>query len=414
VVLIVTDDQRAGTLRFMPTVQAELVSKGVVYPNAFVVNPLCCPSRASILTGEWSHTTGVWGNETAVGGASGGAFDDAETLPVWLDRIGYRTGLIGKYLNGFRQGRQPDYVPPGWDYFAIGSSPDSYYDFTFKDAEYHGVYHTDVLAADAVEFIRSAGPEPFFLYFATRAPHVNNFSRSWFDTDVAERHAGEMAGRTRPSPAVNESRVRDKPSYIRRRLKVALSDLARLREGQLGALLSVDDAVAAMLDVLRETGKLDNTIIVYTSDNGYSWGEHRWVQKTAPYEESLRVPLVIRHGSRAGVDWRFALNVDLAETIVRATGGRVRTAGRNLFSTWRRPRFLFEHADHPWVVPSYCGFRGRAWKYVQYGFGAEELYDLRTDRHEMRSLHRVRPRLVRVFRRMVRESPCRPPAFRPK
>jgi N-acetylglucosamine-6-sulfatase len=427
VILIVTDDQRWDTLAYMPTVSSELVGKGVTYTNAFAVNPLCCPSRATILTGTYSHTNGVWTNAGTHGGF--GVFRDGETLPVWLRSLGYRTGLVGKYLNGYAH---PTYVPPGWDqWFANFGNPQLYFDYDITD----GVslfqfgsepedYATDVLAAQAVRFIRETAA-PFFLYFAPKGPHITNVDESRFSVDPAPRHVDRFAGLgAHWAPNVNELDLRDKPGWLRGRAPVPAAGLAEMREEQLEALLAVDDAVAAMLAALRQTGELADTLIIYTSDNGQAWGAHRWTQKTVPYEESLRVPLVVRYDALAPAvreEARLTLNVDVAPTVLEAAGLAVAgREGRSLLplmsgtAQWRRS-FLFEHYGGPGDgVPSYCGFRSTRWKYVQYWTGEEELYDLERDPYELSNLRErwALPRRM-SYRARLLSSPCRPPGFRP-
>jgi N-acetylglucosamine-6-sulfatase len=420
VVLVVTDDQRFDTLRYMPTVQSELVAKGVTFPDAFVVNPLCCPSRASILTGRWSHSTGVWSNGLRgdpYGGAK--AFDPSSTLATWLDGGGYQTMLIGKYLNVYHN--IFPIVPFGWDrWFAFRSSA-RYFNYRIaagtsilEFGEAAADYSTDVLAAEAVDFIRETR-SPFFLYFAPFAPHPT----AKFSAEPAPRHAGLYAGAVPApaSPALNEADISDKPAYLRLHEKLPEDGLAELREDQAEALLAVDEAVSAVISALRRTGKLNDTLIVFTSDNGFLWGEHRLTSKGVPYEEALRVPLVIRWDARdlSGMDDRVALNVDLAPTIADAAGvGAPGAEGRSLLSSYRRKDFLFEGYDPPWP-PAYCGFRGR-WKYVQYRSGEEELYDLRLDPFER--LNRARwpgyRALVMNYRSRVMRSPCKPPGFVPR
>ncbi|HYY75845.1 MAG TPA: sulfatase [Gaiellaceae bacterium] len=412
VILIVTDDQRWDTLAYMPTVTAELVGKGVTFSNAFVVDPVCCPSRSSILTGLHSHSHGVWGISPPYGGF--GRFRDSSTLPVWLDSVGYETALVGKYLNGYVDA---PYVPPGWDrWFANTRHPNHYFEW---EASNDGTevtfgsepadYSTDVLAARAVEFIR-ASTEPLFLYFAPKAPH-RPFT-------PAPRHKGEFEELEpwRP-PSWNEENLADKPRYMRSRERPA-SIFDRMRQGQLESLLAVDEAIADLLAALRETRKLRDTLIIFTSDNGFLWGEHRKAHKLVPYEESIRVPLVVRWDALdvpARTAPQTALNIDLAETVAAAAGIAVPTEGRNLLplvlgtSARGRTSFLFEHFAQPWRVPSYCAFRGQRWKYVQYATGEEELYDLRRDPYELRSEHRARRALIMGFRRRVRRSACRPP-----
>jgi arylsulfatase A-like enzyme len=282
-------------------------------------------------------------------------------------------------------------------------------------------YSTDVLARVAARFIRESGPDPFFLYFSPFAPH----QKPRFSVEPAPRHVDAFAGhRYTRSPSVNEADVSDKPAHIRRRKPYPRAKLTELREEQLEALLAVDDAVAGMLAALEETGKLADTMVVFTTDNGYSWGEHRWAGKRLPYDEAIRVPLVIRYdrlGVPARVETRAALNIDLAPTITEAAG--VTVAGRDGRSilpllgggetAWRK-RFQIEYYDPPFF-PSYCGYRGGRWKYVQYRTGEEELYHLVRDPYELRNLAGVPRHRERVMtgRDRVLRSACRPPAFRP-
>jgi N-acetylglucosamine-6-sulfatase len=426
VLLIVTDDQRWDTVGYMPTVTSELVGKGVTFENSFVVNPVCCPSRASILTGQWSHTHGVWG----IAGRHGGfhRFADASTLATWVDAAGYRTGLFGKYLNGYQS---PEYVPPGWDeWFAFTANPNAYFEYGVtarRGASPGGTanlwfgsepqdYTTDVLAEQAVRFIRNSGPEPFFLYFAPKAPHS--------PATPSPRHDGLFDGLERwTPPSLNEPDMGDKPRHMRAHQPIDLDLLEERRQDQLESLLAVDEAIARMLAALQVTGKLSDTLIVLASDNGNGWGEHRHGHKVVPYEESIRVPLVIRYdrlGVKAHVERRLALNLDIAPTVAAATGTTAPGAeGRNLLplmaggSSWR-PSFLVEAYMQGWRIPAYCAFRGQGWKYVQYATGEEEVYDLASDPYELQSLHRTiqRPSLM-AYRRRVQRSACRPPGYQP-
>jgi arylsulfatase A-like enzyme len=422
VILIVTDDQRWDTIGYMPTVQAELAGKGVTFSNAFAVNPVCCPSRASILTGQWSHTNGVWGIQGPFGGF--GVFADQATLPVWLDAAGYETMLAGKYLNGYFDA---SYVPPGWDeWFAHTMNENAYFNWSASDngtevtfGDEPADYATDVIAVRATEFIHRA-EDPFFLYFAPKAPHYDVSG----SVTPAPRHVGAYAGlEPWDSPSVNEPSVDDKPRYVRRQGFIKAERIAELRQDQLESLLAVDEAIAAMLAALDETGKLADTLIVFTSDNGFGWGEHRRMNKVAPYEESIRVPFIVRWDALSitqRTEPKLALNTDVARTVAAAAGLDVRTEGRSLLrlvsnpqQSWRR-RFVIE--SNLWPdrrVPPYCGFRSERWKYVQYETGEEELYDLVRDPYELRSGHRERLDSVLRYRDLVRRSLCRPPGFRP-
>jgi arylsulfatase A-like enzyme len=424
IVLVVTDDQRWDTLSAMPTVSSELVGQGVTFRNAFVVNPLCCPSRAAILTGTYSHTNGVWSNSnsTPYGGAR--AFDDRATLATWLDEAGYETMLVGKYMNGYGPPLGPPFVPPGWDRWLAFFGSHGYFRYSLTDGasvrsygpeRVEANYSTDVLAAEAEAFVRSA-PSPFFLYFAPFAPHKSGA----FSVEPAPRHVDAFAGAPyTPPPSVNEADVGDKPGFIRRRSTYEVENLTELREEQLEALLAVDEAVAGLLTALDDAGKLENTLFLFTSDNGHTWGEHRWAGKRVAYDESIRVPLVARWDALALPPrevGRPVLNIDLASTITDAAGAEVPGRdGRSLIPLlsgdnvpWRS-KFLIEYFDV--YFPSYCSIRTEGWKYVQHRTGEEELYDLLRDPLELRNLAGKPTRRTKVMesRANVQRSACRPP-----
>jgi arylsulfatase A-like enzyme len=422
IVLIVTDDQRWDTLGVMPTVQSELVRKGVTFSNAFVVNPLCCPSRASILTGNYSHSTGVYWNIGQRGGF--GAFRDSSTIASWLRGAGYRTALVGKYLNGYAG----TYIPPGWSNWVAFSGASDYFNYTLNvrgslvpHENSEAEYSTDVLAGHADAFVRSTR-EPFLLYFAPFAPHFTRSNR-WAVTP-APRHREAFADLPpwRP-PSYNEAEIRDKPPWLRAiapLTETQQSAVDRFRQGQLRALLAVDEAVGSILRALAETGRLENTIIVYTSDNGHTWGEHRRFTKVDSFEESIRVPFAVRYDAlvqRQRTDNRLVANIDLAPTLAALAGAGARpTDGKSLVpllaqrrTSWRSS-FLVEHlggrAD---VVPTYCAVRGQRYSYTQYRTGVEELYDLTTDPFQLENRARepaLRRLLVR-FRLRLRTL-CRP------
>ncbi|MBA2536033.1 MAG: sulfatase-like hydrolase/transferase, partial [Actinobacteria bacterium] len=172
IILVFTDDQRADTLWAMPNVQNALVDKGVSFSNAFVVNPVCCPSRVSTLTGGYSHSTGIYRNSPPYGGFR--AFDDSSTIATWLKGAGYRTGYVGKYMNGYRA---TPYIPPGWDHWVAMEG--GYYNYTLNTegtlTSFGAApedYSTDVFAAEAISFVEDT-PGPFFLMFSPFAPHSN-------------------------------------------------------------------------------------------------------------------------------------------------------------------------------------------------------------------------------------------------
>ena len=414
VVVILTDDQRWDTLSTMPTVQAELVRKGVTFTNAFVVNPLCCPSRASLLTGLYSRSTGVYTNGGFIN------FKDTSTLATWLRRAGYRTGFFGKYLNSYTGTS----VPPGWNSWAAFTPANvaNFFDYALNVdgtiVEYGSEpdeYSTDVLAAKVEQFIRVRPNAPFFLIYAPYAPHL--------PATPAPRHANAFPGLQPWRPAsYNEPDVSDKPSWLRAYPALAApAQLDAFRRRQLQTLRAVDEAVARVLSTLEDTGVLEDTLIALTSDNGLFWGEHRLNGKQAPYEESIRVPLVIRYDRAASAPRavpQLALNIDLAPTIAsyartpRATDGRsLRALIEGRPSPWRR-YFLVEgrQTGPNRSIPSYCAIRGSRHVYVAYGTGEEELYDLAVDPGQLVNLVRrpeARQRLATLRRRLL--SLCAPP-----
>jgi arylsulfatase A-like enzyme len=401
VVFVLTDDQRWDTLWAMPNVQSQLVAKGTSFTNTFAVDPLCCPSRASILSGTYSHTNGVYQNQGPDGPMQ--AFDDDSTVATWLDGAGYRTAMIGKYFNGYNT--MAPAVPPGWDRWVAFDTEDvgggMYYDYDLSidgSTQHFGTnaasYSTDVLANQATSFIRSTpSTDPLFLYFAPYGPHE--------PATPAPRHASAFPNMTpfRP-PSYNEADVSDKPAYIRNLPSFTTTNSNRidgLRAKQYRTLLAVDDAVGAIVQALTETGRLDNTMIVFMSDNGFLWGEHRWGKtgaenKLVPYEESIRLPMVVRYdpvtGGTARTDTRMVLNMDVAPTFAQLAGTAAPGADGTSFvpllqgaaAPWRSD-FLVERGTT--TVPAYCAVRSTNRLYVRYATGEEELYDLVADPYEL-------------------------------
>ncbi len=399
IVFIVTDDQRWDTLWSMPVVSSELAGRGVTFSNGFVSNPLCCPSRATILTGQFSHSTGVYTNRDRSSFGGFDAFNDRSTIATWLHDSGYRTGLFGKYINGY----PGVYVPPGWDRWFATYDNKGYYGYraTTEDgieSSYgNGAadYGTSVIGQNAADFIRSAPRgHPFFAYVAPHAPH-----------NPATPGPGDEAAFAdlppwRP-PAYDEADVGDKPQYIQERPRIDASDEAAIdafRADQYRSLLAVDRAVANILDALADTDRLSQTLIVFTSDNGLLWGEHRWERKSVPYEESIRVPFVVRYDplvSRARTDARLVVNVDMAPTAADLAGVDAPGAdGDSLIPLLRtasggwRSDFLIEHMAEGGGSgpPTYCGVRSASATYVYYETGEQELYDLRKDPSQLSNL----------------------------
>ena len=403
IVIIMTDDQRWDTVNptYMPNLTRTLLPNGVSFRNSFVSNPLCCPSRVTTLTGKYSYTTGVYGNHGTWGGFDAavryGVMDD--TIATDLHADGYSTALIGKYLNGYSTRTEYGYVPPGWDrWFAVKGG--SYYDYYAAvdglDSVHFGNspsdYSTTVLQDQATSFIRSASGSgtPFFLYWAPTAPHAPAIA----DPRDLGRFDGDVASYVQP-PSVPESDVSDKPPYI----KVASSGSQSLQPQrdafhakQLAAIYGVDRAIGAIWKALP-----GNTVVLFMSDNGFEWGEHGWAGKQVPYNESLRVPMVIASkrvdlssiGSIGGASDRLALNVDVRSTLesfVPDLPQQPSTDGEPWTVPTLRQDFPIMHWDDSAKVPVYCGVRSQGWMYVRYADGFEEAYDERTDPFELDNL----------------------------
>ena len=406
VVFILTDDQRYDSLWAMPTVQQDLVSRGVTLPNYFLSDPLCCPSRASIMRGQYAHGTGVYNNDS---GEYGGyprfhqMGDDVSNVATWLHDAGYRTGLIGKFLNGYG-GAQAGIVPPGWDtwnalvdtsYYNFGESKNGV--LTRFDS---GQYQTDVLGQQAVDFIDSTPvDQSMFLYWTPHAPHA--------DATPAPQDVGTFSWLPsyRP-PSFNEPDVSDKPAGMRKPL-LDVDDVTHVdvfRERQYEALQDVDRWVGRIVDELQATGRLDNTLIIYSTDNGIMYGEHRIpTVKNVAYEEAIRSPFIARWDGvipPGTTDGHLALNIDMAPTIADVAGAipTNQVDGVSLMplltgtvddAAWRHD-FLIEHGGGATIAPPFCGLRNDSgFLYVDYFTTMEEeLYDINADPYEIQSLVR--------------------------
>jgi arylsulfatase A-like enzyme len=327
VVLILTDDlnvtQYLDTSRF-PKVDSLLVDEGTTFSNYFVTDSLCCPSRSSILRGQYVHNHDVRSNKPPLGGfekfhTNG---DESSTIATWLHEAGYRTGLLGKYLNGYPNGAEETFVPPGWDVWASPVRSGGYSGYNYRLNENGTIvpyganppdYMTDVLSRKSGEFIQQSADKPFFLYVAPFVPHS--------PATPAPRHADTFPDVQAPRTAsFNQADMSAEPQWLRERPLLndqQIASIDALYRKQLQSMLAVDDLIEHVVDTLRRTGQLDNTYVALTSDNGFHLGQHRLPQgKITAFDEDIRVPLVVRGpGVPSGkrVD-DFAGNVDLAPT----------------------------------------------------------------------------------------------------
>jgi N-acetylglucosamine-6-sulfatase len=415
IILINTDDLEADSLRSMANVSSILRHGGASFTQFVVAAPDCCPSRASLLRGQYVHEHGILrgSNKFGEGKFRSRGLEDS-TLATWLHRAGYRTALVGKYLNGYSD--DPTHVPPGWtEWYATFSN--QYFDYQINDngrlvsyGREAADYQTDVLSQKSVSFIRRSAKagRRFFLYLAPSAPHG--------PATPAPRHESLFAEVTAPRTAsFNEEDVGDKPEYIRDTSSLSQADVDTIDEryrDRLRALQAVDEMVAEIVTTLKDTGTLSNTFIFFTSDNGYLLGQHRQTDKGMPYEEAIAVPLLVRGpGIPAGrsID-QLASNIDLAPTIAalaRASVPRF-VSGRSLVPllqgsqprTWRKAtisQYYREGNGDPGELgtepvldqpgsPSFLALRTENRAYVEYVTGERELYDLANDPHQLRNL----------------------------
>jgi N-acetylglucosamine-6-sulfatase len=398
IVFIITDDQRADELSVMPNVNARLIQQGTNFSKNFSTYPLCCPARATFLTGQYSHNHGVL-DVPPNGGYR--QLNHTNTLPVWLQKAGYHTIHIGKYLNGYGQHVPPETIPPGWTEW-YGSIDPSTYKYNGYSLNENGTivrygsgtqnYQTEVYAhkgVDAIHRMAAIAP-PFFLSLAFLAPHDDGDETP--GPKPAARHAGRFATATLPRPpSFNEANVSDKPAVVRNMPRLdgtAFADLTTAYRRRLESLLAVDEAVKAIVEALEDTRQLNNTVIIFVSDNGFLLGEHRINrEKTHPYEESVRTPLIIRHPQfpKRQSTSKLVADVDLAPTIVELSGAMPQRVmdGRSLMSLVQNPsaawrNHLLLQAHHVGAGPTirYAAVRSSRYIYVEHLTGERELYNL--------------------------------------
>jgi len=428
IVLIESDDQTQDSMRYMSRVQSLIGEQGATFPTNVVNWPLCCPSRATLQTGQYAHNHNVLGNNPPIGGFD--RLDTTRTLPVWLQRAGYHTTHIGKFLNGYEQ--SPVGVPPGWSEWHGSKTTYTFYGYQLFE---NGVlntygnptenpdapadpasYSTDVYTDKAVDLINRRAPsnQPFFLSVAYLAPHSGApngpdglESRCRGSAKPALRHIGAFANERLPAPpSFNEPDATDKPASIANREYLTVADTNRARRlyrCRAESLLAIDESVGRVVDALRASGELNDTLIIYTSDNGFFHGEHRILTgKNRVYEEAVRVPLVMRGpGIPKGVTVDdISTNADLAATVADAANAETDFAldGVSLLPYAEEPdrahgrellieQFSPDGEDGEPVGIEYSAIRTSKYKYVSNSTGEIELYDLEADPFELTNLH---------------------------
>ena len=431
VVVVMTDDQTVESLRVMPQTRRLLADEGMTFARHYATFPLCCPSRANYLTGQYGHNSGV------VDHRGFPQLEQESTVAAALAGAGYRTAWIGKFLNGYPNVARgaPEDIPAGFTRW-FGGITGRMFNFVVVDdgqlvkIEGGANNQTDVEALEGREFVRdsAATGAPFFLTIATLAPHGEPKRRDEYPNPrPAKRHEGAFDSARLPRPkSFNEVDVSDKPALVSTRLRLSERTKTRLLEhhrSRLASLLAVDDLVAGIVAELERVGELDDTYIMLTSDNGYLQGEHRLVGKSVLYEESANVPLLMRGpGIEAGATHRgLTANVDVTATIYDVTGVEPLTDldGVSLIPAGARPGVTLRESLLLENLRSKAVEDGR-YVYIEHdsddslGTDEFELYDLRTDPLELDNLHvvdapRVRagavaehPRLARVRERLAR------------
>jgi arylsulfatase A-like enzyme len=474
ILFILTDDLDRAELRYMPHTRQLLAGGGATFDDYFVSNSLCCPSRVTTLRGQYAHNTGIWSN-----GGSNGGFERAflegieqDTVATRLNGSGYRTALVGKYLNGYPNTVAPTYRPPGWNTFVSPAFGSAYGEYRYVlnangRLEFHGArnrdYGTRVYVRRTQHFVRTAiqAKTPFFAYLGVYAPH---------QPAVPARQDAQLFPHARVprTAAYNQREVHAMPRFIRllprfsTGERAAIDDLFRFR---IRSLQAVDRGVARLVHTLRVAGQLDNTYIVFTSDNGFHLGQHRLpAGKQTAYDTDIHVPLLIRGpGISPGTHVsQLTGNVDLAPTFEAMAGvpSPTFTDGRSLLGLARdsgraghhwRTAYLVEHRNEagtsatvaprrrslplepadpdqgggrrarPWPyshghlreprdepvlerhapIPDYDAVRTRRYLYVAYANGDRELYDTSTDPEEIHNLAGTMPTLQRALARTV-------------
>jgi arylsulfatase A-like enzyme len=411
IVFVMTDDMDERMLARMPVVKSRLMAAGATFDNAFVTQSLCCPSRATALRGQYSHNHSITANDLPDGGAE--LFRrrglDESTFATWLQDSGYRTGLVGKYLNH----TEKRYIPPGWDewYGMIGPASDHALNQNGNIRRYsRETLMTEVYKDRSLDFLRRATDEdsdpPFLLWAGTYAPHLP----ADYGEDAAESYKNTPLPKP---PSFNEDDVSDKPEWVRNKPRLTPEEVSTLQEqhrDRLRSLRDVDEMVGDILALLEDRGELENTYVVFTTDNGLQSGQHRLIKKSTPYEEAAGVPLVVRGpGVPAGVVRdQLVINNDFAPTFADWAGvdppGFV--DGRSLApvlrsappadSAWRTAILNEHELDQRFHIPDYQTVRTNTHAYVQWKTGERELYDLRKDPFQLENMNETADRLLKA------------------
>jgi arylsulfatase A-like enzyme len=408
-------DLLLGTINHMPHLQIEIINNGASFENTFITTPICCPSRVSLLKGQFAHNHQIYTNNPPSGGFPKFAMLQTEnsTLATWLQQAGYHTALLGKYLNAYPMIENREYIPPGWNdwYVPVKGKPYTGLNYTLNINGEHVDYSdqpedyiTDVITQQAIDIIEreSLNPDPFFIELSFFAPHE--------PYTPASRHQNLFQELQAPrTPSFNEEDVSDKPGRIRFDPVLngrEIGEIDNIYRQRVRAMQSVDEAILALIEVLTNTGQLENTYIIFTSDNGFHLGQHRDLEgKGSPYEEDIRVPFFIV-GPDVPKNKKSEIlisNVDFAPTIAHLAGIApptyvdgtsfahiLRSSTRAIGADWREAiliEFYGFSSDLEVVPPSYLALRTSKYLYVEYlESNFRELYDLSLDPFQLNNI----------------------------
>jgi arylsulfatase A-like enzyme len=376
--IIISDDQRFDTMDYMPATRSVIFDQGVSFTNGYITTPLCCPARASLLTGMYAHNTGVHTNDDAL---------NKPTFVYDLHQNGYYTGLVGKYLNSWKGEIRPEF-----DYWVSFFKGESSYDDPYLNDNgtwsVHKGYITDILGDYVIRFLDQAAknPRPFVLLYAPNAPHQ--------PATPAVEDLGKLDDLPpfRP-PSFNEADISDKPQWVQDKTldEADIAHIDNFRRKQLLTLIALDRSNAKVFEALQRNGQLDNTVIVYLSDNGMLWGEHRISSKNSFYEEATRVPFALRYPALVPSPYkedRLVANIDIVPTLYQLAGLPIPSSVDglslvNLFNggPWRDALLI-----EGWPPRGYySSVHTDRYVYSETGGDRPEFYDLQEDPFELRN-----------------------------
>ncbi len=409
ILVIMTDDQRWDTVSEMPNLSA-LSAQAVVFPNAYQPTPLCGPSRSMLFSGGYHmQNTGVMSNNLPNGGAT--LFYDKTNLGVMLQGAGYDTSFVGKWINGYEG--MGIYVPPGWTHWTGRHSSatvnSSWFNLQYTKGTSGAVsnklgtivssnmYTTYYERDQVLEMLNAAAEnptQPFFILWAPTAPHT--------PATPAPEDTGLYTNYLYRDRGVTETDLTDKPqwtqTYDPAKTQLGAYGVAYgdpFIQNQLRALQGVDRSIQAIVDQLKANGQYDNTLIIFTSDNGYQWGEHHLWAKAKPYQESIRVPFIaFMPGVAPRVDPSIiAPSLDIGPTLFELAGIDKATEGKSILplladpaAPWRTTLYIEESDSFLGGNAIYAGTVDLNHEYVKYWTGEEELYDLLIDPFQLSSL----------------------------